>query len=172
MPEGRGEERLVGVISDTHIPTRARRIPEGALDVLRKVDLIIHAGDIVELSVIQELERLAPVVAVHGNMDYPEVAEALPEVNSCEVKGWTIGVVHNSGSYLGLSETARRMARDNGFDALLFGHTHRQLIKREGGVLYLNPGSPTNPMPPFMVKPSLAVLRVTDDGMEPEIVVL
>lgn len=65
--------KTLGLISDTHVPVRAREIPKEVFKIFDKVDCIVHAGDLVDLSVIDELERLAPVLAVCGNMDGPEI---------------------------------------------------------------------------------------------------
>ena len=77
--------KIVGLISDTHVPSRAKRIPKMVFKTFEKADYIIHAGDIVELSVIDKLEELAPVLAVHGNMDRQKVSGALPKINSLKV---------------------------------------------------------------------------------------
>ncbi len=165
------EEILIGVISDTHIPTRAREIPKKVLDYLSAVDLILHAGDIVALKVIEGLRELAPVQAVAGNMDYPEVRSEFPDFKVLELKDKRIGIKHDIGSYIGLSESARRLAAENGLDVLVFGHTHKHFLKREEGRLYLNPGSPTHPIPPFFVKPSFALLKI-GEVVEAEIVTI
>jgi len=154
------KEVLIGVISDTHIPTRAKKIPKEVLDQFSAVDLILHAGDVVTISVINELRELAPVEAVVGNMDHPDIRREFQEFIVLEINGRKIGIKHDTGSYIGLSEGARWLAAENELDVLVFGHTHKQLLKREGGRLYLNPGSPTNPIPPFIVKPSFALLKV------------
>jgi len=154
------KEVLIGVISDTHIPTRAKKIPKEVLDQFSAVDLIIHAGDVVTMGVIDELRGLAPVEAVAGNMDYPDVRRAFQEFKLLEINGKRIGIKHDTGSYVGLSESARWLAAEKELDILVFGHTHKQLLKREKGRLYLNPGSPTNPIPPFIVKPSFALVKI------------
>ena len=81
-PRGTSTVKTVGVISDTHVPTRARHLPRRVFQVFEEVELILHAGDLVELSVVRELEKLAPVLAVHGNMDGPEVRAELPRRTS------------------------------------------------------------------------------------------
>jgi putative phosphoesterase len=161
--------KTVGVISDTHVPDRARRIPERVFKVFENVDFIVHAGDLVQLSVVDELERIAPVLVVYGNMDGPEVRGKLPKLDSFKVLDWRIGVTHNPGAHLGLGRM-RKIASANGFSVLVYGHTHSSNIKWERDVLFINPGSPTNPSPPFLVKPSVALLRVTKESIIPEIV--
>ena len=162
-------EKIVGLISDTHVPVRAKCIPQMVFKIFENVDFIVHAGDLVELAVVDELEQLAPVLAVHGNMDGPHVSGALPKINSMSVDGWRIGVMHDPSALFGMRKM-REIARRNGFDVFVYGHTHNANIKWEGKILYINPGSPTNPEPPFLNKPSVALLKVTNEAIVPEIV--
>jgi len=161
--------KIVGLISDTHVPVRAKCIPKMVFKVFEKVDYIIHAGDLVELGVIDELEQLAPVLAVRGNMDGPHVSGALPKLNSLKVSDWKIGVMHDPSALSGMRKM-RDIAKQNGFDVFVYGHTHNANIKWEGKTLYINPGSPTNPEPVFISKPSVAVLKVTKEAILPEII--
>jgi putative phosphoesterase len=160
--------KTVGLISDTHVPVRARSIPKKVFQVFENVDFIIHAGDLVELSVIDELEQLAPVLAVHGNMDGPEVSGALPKLNSLRVFDWKIGVMHDPNTMFGMGKM-REIAKQNGFNVFVYGHTHNSGIKWEGKTLYINPGSPTNPTS-FINRPSVALLKVTKQVVTPEII--
>lgn len=161
--------KVVGLISDTHVPVRAREIPKGVFKVFENVDYIVHAGDLVELSVIDDLEKLAPVLAVYGNMDGPEVRGGLQKLNSFKVFNWKIGVIHDAGTLFGIRR-AREIAKLNGFDVLVYGHTHNSSIKWNGDILFINPGSPTNPLPSFIAKPSVALLRVTKERIVPELI--
>jgi putative phosphoesterase len=161
--------KTVGLISDTHIPSRAKSIPKRVLEVFEKVDYIVHAGDLVQLSVIDELEQLAPVLAVYGNMDGPEIRGKLPKINTLKVFEWKIGVTHDPGTPFGMGKM-RELAKQNGFNVLVYGHTHNSNIKWEENILYINPGSPTNPLPPFVTKPSVALLKITKEKIVPEIV--
>ncbi|PIU60023.1 hypothetical protein COS86_01140 [Candidatus Bathyarchaeota archaeon CG07_land_8_20_14_0_80_47_9] len=164
-----GLTKTIGLISDTHVPARAREIPKEVFVVFENVDFIVHAGDLVDLSVIDDLEQLAPVLAVYGNMDGPEIRGKLPKVNSVKVFDWKIGIMHNPSALFG-TRKMREIALQNGFDALVFGHTHSSSIRWEGNKLFINPGSPTNPVPPFITKPSVALLRVSKERIAPEIV--
>ena len=160
--------KTVGLISDTHVPMRAKCIPKEVFRVFEKVDYIVHAGDLVELAVIDELEQLAPVLAVHGNMDGPEVSGALPKMNSLKVLDWKIGVMHDPNTLFGMGKM-REIAKQNGFNVFVYGHTHNSNVKWEAKTLYVNPGSPTNPTS-FIVKPSVGLLKITRDCIAPEIV--
>jgi len=161
--------KIVGLISDTHIPERARSIPKRVFEVFEKVDFIVHADDLVRLSVIDELEQLAPVLAVYGNMDGPEIRGKLPKLNCVKVFDWKIGVMHNPGTLFGMGKM-REIARQNGFNVLVYGHTHNSSIKWEEKTLFINPGSPTNPLPPFITKPTVASLKITKEKIMPEII--
>lgn len=162
----------IGLISDTHIPARADRIPEKALEIFRnnKVDLIIHSGDLVTLEVLEELKEIALVKAVHGNMDPAEVRQKLPTVDSLKTAGKTIGIVHDAGT-TGIGK-GKKLAEENNFDVLIFGHTHRSKIEESEGILFINPGSPTEPIPPVAVKPSVGLLKIENRDFKPEIIEL
>jgi len=164
-----GMARTVGLISDTHVPDRARRVPDRVFKVFDKVDFIVHAGDLVQLSVIDELERLAPVLVVSGNMDGPDIQGKLPKLDSLRILDWKIGVTHNPGARFGMRKM-REIAKTNGFDVLVYGHTHSSNVRWEGKVLFINPGSPTDPSPPFLAKPTVALLRVTKENITPQII--
>jgi putative phosphoesterase len=161
--------KTVGLISDTHIPARARCIPKMVFKIFENVDFIVHAGDLVQLAVIDELEQLAPVLAVHGNMDGPEVSGALPKLNSLKISDWKIGVMHDPSTLFGMGKM-REIAKQNGFNVFVYGHTHNPSIKWEGKTLYINPGSPTNPVSSFINKPSVALLKITKEAIVPEII--
>jgi hypothetical protein len=160
--------KTIGLISDTHVPKRALSIPHRVFEVFQNVDFIIHAGDLVELSVIDELEQVAPVLAVHGNMDAQEVSEALPVLNSLKIFDWKIGVMHDP-SVLQSSGKMVEFAKKEGFNVFVYGHTHAPRIKWDGETLYINPGSPTDPAS-FLNKPSVALLKLTKKAITPQII--
>lgn len=161
--------KIIGLISDTHVPVRAKEIPSEVFKVFENVDYIVHAGDLVQLSVIDELEQIAPVLVVFGNMDGPEIRGRLSKMNSFRVFDWKIGVTHNPGTLFGTGKM-REIAKINGFNVLVYGHTHSPSIKWEGNVLLVNPGSPTNPSPSFIGKPSVGLLKVTKTRIMPQII--
>jgi putative phosphoesterase len=161
--------KTVGLIADTHVPARAKCIPKMVFKIFENVNFIVHAGDLVQMDVIDDLEQLAPVLAVHGNMDGPEVTSALPELNALKLYDWKIGVMHDPNTLFGRGKM-REIAKQNDFDVLVYGHTHNANVKWDGQILYINPGSPTNPMASFINKPSVALLKVTKEAITPEIV--
>jgi putative phosphoesterase len=160
----------VGVISDTHVPKRARCIPKRVFEIFQAVDYIIHAGDLVELAVIDELEQIAPVLAVRGNSDGLDIANALPKLNSLKIFDWKIGVIHDQNIVDGL-DSMEEIAKENGFDVVVYGHTHIANILWEGKILYINPGSPTDPVG-ILNKPSVALLKITRENITPQIITL
>jgi len=132
----------IAIISDTHLPRGARRLPAACVERLRGADLILHAGDLSTLTVLRELEGYGPVAAVHGNVDDAEVRAALPVLASIEAAGVTIAVVHDAGPAKGRLARLRRRFPDA--DAVVFGHSHIPLHERAAdGFQIFNPGSPT-----------------------------
>ncbi len=119
---------MVGLISDTHGLLR----PE-AVDALRGSDLIVHAGDVGDPSILHALGKLAPVRAVRGNVDGGPLA-ALPATEVVEVEGLHLYVLHDRDT-LDLDPGAA------GFAAVVYGHSHRPLVEERDGVLWINPGS-------------------------------
>ena len=110
---------------------------------MRRADWILHAGDIASVAVLRELEALGPpVVAVHGNVDSPELRAALPEETAIDVDGVTVAVVHDAGAAAGRLRRMRRRFPDA--DAVVFGHSHIPLHERDGDFQLFNPGSPTD----------------------------
>lgn len=133
---------LLGVIADTHIPTAAPCIPDDVLAAFKGVDLILHAGDLVRLAAIEELSSVAPVEAVAGNMDSPEVRRILPSERIVRAGVHRIGLVHGAGPVATITERVRRIF--DGVSAIVFGHSHTPLVREVEGVLLMNPGSPTD----------------------------
>ena len=159
---------LIGVISDTHIPERAASLPPDAFDAFREVDRILHAGDLTDISVLAELEAIAPVAAVFGNMDGPEARSRLKEKAVLEIGGARIGLAHGSGKPDDLPERMRLAFGRDEVDAVVFGHSHRAFSQRLDGVLMFNPGSPTDTS--FGRNRSVGLLRIGPDGIETKIV--
>ncbi|MEA2290851.1 MAG: uncharacterized protein QOD55_2848 [Solirubrobacteraceae bacterium] len=136
---------LLAVISDTHLPRGARRIPDACVQRLRTADLILHAGDLAAASVLDALEALGPpVAAVHGNVDAPDVLVRLPAARMVEAAGARIAMVHDAGPSAG--RLARLRERFPDADAVVFGHSHIPLHERDpsSGFQIFNPGSPTD----------------------------
>ncbi len=151
-------ELRLGVISDTHGLLRPQ-----AVEALKGVSLIIHAGDIGSPEVLENLEKIAPVRAVRGNTDRGEWARDLPVTEVVEVGGVQLYVLHDLHTLDLEPQTA-------GFAAVIFGHSHRPHLERKNGVLYLNPGS-AGPRR-FTLPVTLAILQVQDKSLQAEFVSL
>jgi len=150
------------------MPRGSRRLSQECLRELAASDLILHAGDIVAASVLEELRALAPVEAVHGNMDEPALKAALPETRVVEIAGTRIGMVHEPGAAAGRAE--RLADRFPGCAVVVYGHTHLPEVVRHGSLWILNPGSPTERR--RAPARTMIVLDVDESRMEPRVVEL
>ena len=148
----------VGVISDTHIP-QFKKLPEATWEHFAGVELIIHAGDLSILRVIAELETIAPVVAVQGNIEEEEVMRTLPIKREIVVGHCRIGIVH----ILGDAHTRERAARREFPVArcVVFGHSHIPWNQECDGLLLFNPGSATDRR--RQPQCSIALLHIDDE---------
>lgn len=131
-------------MSDTHLPKRAKALPEPLLAELPRADVVFHAGDWVDTATLDLLEsRSARLVAVYGNNDGPGLRARLPEIARAELGGLHFGVVHETGASQG--REARCAARFPDLDVLVFGHSHIPWDTTAAtGLRLLNPGSPTD----------------------------
>ncbi|MEV6677514.1 metallophosphoesterase [Streptomyces erythrochromogenes] len=130
--------------SDTHVPTRAKRLPEELLTALGEVDVVIHAGDWTDEATLDLLEsRSRRLVAVYGNNDGPALRRRLPEIARVELGGLRFAVVHETGPAAGRERRCAALFPDT--DVLVFGHSHTPWDSMApGGLRLLNPGSPTD----------------------------
>jgi putative phosphoesterase len=149
---------VIGIIADTHGVIR-----RPAVEALRGVHRILHAGDVGGPAVLAALQALAPVTAVRGNVDRDEWGRALPPTRLVEVEGRTIFLLHDLGD-LDLDPAAA------GLSVVVSGHSHRALIRREGDVLFVNPGS-AGPRR-FGLPLSVARLTIADGTLDPELIPL
>ncbi len=131
------------LVSDTHIPGRARAIPAAVLAAADAADLIVHAGDWVGAAVLDGLEGHGEVVGVWGNNDGPDLRARLPEIARIRVEDVDLAVVHETGD--ARSRERRMDLAFPGVDVLVFGHSHIPWdTTTPGGLRLLNPGSPTD----------------------------
>lgn len=153
------------LIADTHVPARARRVPQDVLDAVSTADAVVHAGDWVDAATLDLLDSRAQVLyGVHGNNDGPELRARLPEVARFTVEGLSVAVIHETGP------ASRREERMDdafpGVDLLVFGHSHIPWdTVTPGGVRLLNPGSPTD----RRRQPRCTMMLVTVDGRDVEV---
>ncbi len=181
-------ESVIGVLADTHIPDRSRRLHPQIMEIFTeaKVEMILHAGDISIPRVLRELEKIAPVKAVRGNRDFfwsPKLDLHLV----IEVQGKKIGMTHGHGSFsLYLKDKARYLLKGqiptfdffvqrakaslpDGVDVIIFGHNHAPMRKWQDGKLLFNPGSACCHV--FKDRPeSVGLLRISPGLIQAEII--
>ena len=134
----------VGVLADTHVPSRGRRW--GTEPVIRfferaRPDLILHAGDAGHMSILNELQDVAPTISVRGNADPLDLIDALPDQWRVTIGRRTILLLHGDRGRSAIATA--RAAAGAGIDLVVFGHSHQPLIELAGPTILFNPGSPT-----------------------------
>jgi len=148
----------LGIISDTH-----GKLKREVFEVFAGVDHILHAGDVGDADILTELEALAPLTAVYGNVDGSEVRSRLPQVASLELEGFMITVTH--GDQFGSPTPAKLHAAFPDAEIIVFGHTHKQLLELvDRTVTIMNPGSAGAPR--FNLKPSVGIMEL-EPGIPP-----
>lgn len=157
----------IGVISDTHIPTSALKLPKKVFDTFKDCDLIVHAGDSGDIETIHELEKITETKAVWGNMDGPDIREKLPETLIFEIGGKKIGVFHGKGSPGKIIETVKSVFPKK-IDAIIFGHSHMPFNEVIDGTLFFNPGSPTDRV--FAPYRSIGVIEINNGELSSYII--
>jgi uncharacterized protein len=141
---GSSEDTRLLLVADTHVPKRARELPDQLWREVDRADVVVHAGDWVEVSLLDELERRASrVVGVYGNNDGPALRARLPEVARVDLAGVKVAVVHETGDAAGRARRCQALYGD--VDVLVFGHSHIPWdTTTPAGLRLLNPGSPTD----------------------------
>lgn len=163
---------IIGVISDTHlragddISSLTSIVESGHL---KDVELILHAGDHVELELVEYALAPKKVISVRGNMDYGKAAE-LPIKRVLEFEGKKIGLIHGWGSPYDIVERVYNEFSQDEVDIIVFGHSHKPYNDRVKGVLMFNPGSPTDKR--FAPYNSVGILKLKKDGIEAKIIKL
>ena len=162
---------LIAVISDTHLPRGARRLPDACVERIAAADLLLHAGDFSTLDVLRELEAIGPpLVGVHGNVDSPDLRRELPAERVVEAEGARIAMVHDAGPRPGRLERMRQRF-GNHADVVVFGHSHLPLHEEApDGFQIFNPGSPTERR--RAPTHTMGLIRVTDGLAQHELVSL
>ena len=151
----------IGIISDTH-----GHVPNAVHDAFNGVDHILHAGDVGTMDVITELETIAPVSAVRGNVDY---AIQLPQTRVQTFFGQKF-LVHHIVDLPFPSQLVCAAIADEQPDLVVFGHTHMPCNEQHNGVLFLNPGSASNPR--GSSAPSVAIVECNEFGLSVKVVAL
>ena len=158
-------QQLIGVISDTHGQFDPK-IPA----IFKSVSHILHAGDIGDLRVLQQLKRIASVSAVSGNVDEGCVPPGVDEEKTLELCGLRIFVIHILGNPQRLSRALQQRIEQVQPDVVVFGHSHKPLLERHGKVLYFNPGS-AGPKR-FSLPRSVGLLRIQQGKPHGELIYL
>lgn len=147
---------LVGVISDTH-----GRLPQSVLKAFEGVDLIVHAGDIGKLEILDYLKKTAPIIVVRGNMDTGNWTRHLPEKEVIKVSKILLCVIHDVYKI-------KLIPNSSACQIVISGHTHRPLVEKQQDVLFLNPGSAVQPR--YGYPASVAMLRINDNSIDARLI--
>jgi putative phosphoesterase len=168
----------IGVLADTHIPDRRPALPSRVLEIFSTVEIVLHAGDITEMFVLQELlDQVSLTFAVHGDRDPMSVREHLPETQVLEFGGQRLGLIHGhrdrgtefNATLRGLLRRGKPdktltdylLSRFSDVNAIIFGHTHLPYAKMHGDVFLFNPGS----IVPRRGEPSVGLIEIDGRGI-------
>jgi len=152
---------LIAVISDTHMPRGARRLPAACVEWIARADLVMHVGDFTSATTLAEIELIGPpLLAVYGNVDGEELRRRLPAERTIDAAGARIAMTHDAGPARG--RLARMRRRFPEADACVFGHSHIPLHEASEGFQIFNPGSPTERR--RAPDHTMGLIRVEDDG--------
>lgn len=132
------------MISDTHMPKRAKTLPEFLVGFLKKADLIIHAGDWQSTAVYKQLLEFAPVAGVIGNVDEDDLVTIFPFKKIIEINGVRTGITHGHGQGKTTEKRVLSVFEGDDVEIIIFGHSHIPLKKEVNGKILFNPGSPTD----------------------------
>lgn len=157
----------IGVISDTH-----GYIHPKVFEIFEGVDEILHAGDIGHEDVITSLEAVAPVQAIHGNIDTFPLRSRYPDMLTVEIRGVSICIIHEfKGLQDPLLKARLQDLQKPKLDLIIFGHSHRATLEQEGDIVLFNPGAAGKRR--FNLRPAVGLLTITEGGaLTPEIVYL
>lgn len=151
----------IGVISDTHLTDSTKELPQKVIEEFKHVDMVIHSGDLVDISVLDKLRKLCKnVTAVWGNMDPEEIKNSLPEKTILKVGNYRIGVVHGYGAPNKLIDALELQFKCDSVDIVIFGHTHNSVNEIRNGILFFNPGSATDKV--FSKYNSIGIIEIND----------
>jgi putative phosphoesterase len=134
----------IGVVSDTHMFGRAKKLPQALIAGLHGVDQILHAGDWVEEQVVSLFEQIAPTDGIAGNNDGPAIVERFGRCKVLQIAGRRIGLVHGDGGRRSAKDRALDLFHGMSVDIVIFGHSHIPYQGMHNGTLLFNPGSPTD----------------------------
>jgi uncharacterized protein len=154
------------VVSDTHIPRVASDLPDEIYRAVENVDMILHAGDFVEMELLEKLRSLRPTNAVYGNMDSQPLRSVLKEKDIISAGKFKIGLIHGFGPPADLIDTVKGQFKN--VDAIVFGHSHAATNILKDGILFFNPGSPTDKI--FAKSNSYGIIEITEEDIKGKII--
>ncbi|MEN3045147.1 MAG: metallophosphoesterase [Candidatus Hydrothermales bacterium] len=156
------------ILSDTHIPKRAKELPSKVLKEIEKSDGLIHAGDFVCQDFYLFLEKNFFIHAVHGNMDEPSLFNLLPEIKIFEIENLKIGLFHGTGAPFGIENRVLKKFQNENLDLIIFGHSHRVFNKKIGNTHLFNPGSATDKI--FSIINTFGLIKINGNNFEIEVI--
>lgn len=134
----------IGVVADTHMPRFGRHLPDPLAEGLAGVDQILHLGDFISIEAVKLFEAIAPVDAVAGNNDPPEIRERFGRKKIVEWGGVRLGLIHGDGTRLTTQQRAVEAFQNDDVAVILYGHSHIPVCEKQGNLWVVNPGSPTD----------------------------
>ena len=154
----------IGLVSDTHMPRYGTSLPTALVKGLQGVARILHCGDMTDVLIVELFEAIAPFEAVAGNNDDEVIRERFGRRKVVEIGGLRIGMIHGDHRSKPTEQYAFEAFSEDGVDAIVFGHSHRPVIKERAGITLINPGSPTDKR--FNPLFSYAILEITGGKLE------
>ncbi|HOK22604.1 MAG TPA: metallophosphoesterase family protein [Candidatus Hydrothermia bacterium] len=149
------------ILADTHIPHRAKALPNRVIDEIKSIDIIIHAGDFTSYAFFDELKSLKNIYAVRGNMDDDKLYEVLPETAIFSIEGVKIALYHGIGAAWGIDQKVfEKFSKYEELNLIIFGHSHKPFKSEVNGVTLFNPGSPTDTI--FAPQRSYGILEIVN----------
>ncbi len=136
--------KKIVIVSDTHIPVRAKKLPQALITECQEADFIIHAGDWQTMDVFYELSAYAETDGVTGNVDPWDILDRFGKKKIFTIEGLKIGVIHGDGVRNTTEQRAFDAFADDHVDIIVFGHSHIPVMRDEDGITLFNPGSPTD----------------------------
>lgn len=170
------DELLIGLIGDTHIPSRVPEIPKNIITDFkeRKIDYLIHLGDFDIPDVYQNLQKIFgkdKIIAIQGNMDNKEIKQTLPKRMDITLYGYKVFITHGTGGPHDIIKNLNKLFDLTDYDIIIFGHVHHPYNEKwSDGKLYLSPGTPTDKI--FTKINSYGYLKISKGKIEPEIIYL
>lgn len=157
----------IAVISDTHIPINDSELPSKLLEAIKGCDIILHGGDLIDIKVLETLKKIAVVEAVYGNMDPSNVKSVLQDKKILDISGKKICLMHGYGHPDKLTGLLKNEFSSEKPDIIVFGHSHTPMNEYIDGILFFNPGSPTDKI--YSPYRSYGIIEINGDKIDAKI---